>query len=73
MTLDRRVIAYWKDVTRVLTKALCGFDRTVKNASAAKLLAALGREGRYDAAWALDAALEQKRDPEPPPLDPDRS
>jgi hypothetical protein len=37
------------------------------------LQASLGREGRYDSARALDAALEQKRDPVPPPLDPDGS
>ncbi|MBW8889647.1 MAG: hypothetical protein JF616_17970 [Fibrobacteres bacterium] len=170
MALDRRAIAYWADVTRVLTEALCGLgrhlgfavsvekryegdagdalnlrsdvhwqgadshlweiDRTVKNASAAKLSAAgpgekywvlwardndllslarydleginviilghdvrklvwdrlvseryqriglqasLGREGRYEAARALDAAMERNRDPEVPPFDRDRS
>jgi len=161
MALDRRAIAYWADVTRVLTEALCELgrhlgqavsvekryeggdlnlrsdvhwqgadahlweiDRTVKNGSAAKLAAAasgekywvlwardndllslglldleginviivghdvrklvwdrlvseryqriglqaaLGREGRYDAARALDEAMSRAPDPEPPP------
>ncbi len=170
LALDRRAIAYWADVTRVLTEALCGLgrhlgyavsvekryqggevdalnlrsdvhwqgaeshlweiDRTVKNASAAKLLAAgpgekywvlwardndllslarleleginviilghdvrklvwdrlvseryqriglqasLGREGRYDAARALDAAVGPTGDAQPLPPDPERS
>jgi len=164
MALERRAIAYWADVTRVLTETLCALgrhlghavsvekhyegeagdalalrsdvhwqgavphlweiDRTVKNASAEKLLAAgpgekywvlwardndllslgrleleginiiilghdvrnlvwdrlvseryqriglqgiLGREGRFDAARALDAALRSQPDPASPP------
>ena len=93
LALDRRVIAYWADVTRVLTEALCDLgrhlgqavsvekryeggelnlrsdvhwqgadshlweiDRTVKNASAAKLAAASSGE-KYWVLWARDNDL----------------
>lgn len=92
MALERRAIAYWADVTRVLTDALCDLgrhlgqevsvekryeggdlnlrsdvhwqgaeahlweiDRTVKNASAAKLAAATGE--KYWVLWARDNDL----------------
>lgn len=96
MALERREIAYWADVTRVLTEALCGLgrhlgyqvsvekryegsegdalnlrsdvhwqgtvahlweiDRTVKNASAEKLMAA-GPGEKYWVLWARDNDL----------------